>query len=107
MTRAPACAAMEAVTSVLPLSTTMHSARRCHGISATTWPMDSASFKAGMMVGVGGGIRFFFSYQTKKRRLLGMRLSEAGVDGGLGVVGSGGGLYGSLLVCFEGWGRTY
>src|SRR6267154_1743443 len=70
MTRAPACAAIEAVASALPLLTTMHSAIRCHGISATTWPMDSASFKAGMMMEIGGGIRRFSSCQTIERQLL-------------------------------------
>src|SRR5882757_1958745 len=47
-TLAPAAVASAAVSSVLPLSTTMHSRIKFHGISRTTDPMFSASFNAGM-----------------------------------------------------------
>src|SRR5581483_4876110 len=47
-TRAPAARATSVVTSALPLSTTMHSAISLHGIAATTLPIDSASFSAGI-----------------------------------------------------------
>src|SRR5580704_16410903 len=94
MMRAPAAWAMEAVASVLPLSTTMHSAIRGQGISATTWPMDSASFSAGMMMEMGGGIRL-------RVRLLRCSfedaLAKADVDVDLGVLGIGG----SLVVDLE------
>jgi hypothetical protein len=61
---------MEAVASVLPLSTTMHSAMSRHGISETTWPMDSASFSAGVMTEISGGILFasFASDQATEMR---------------------------------------
>lgn len=57
MTRAPAAAATLAVASVLPLSTTMHSAISLHGMERTTWPIDSASFKAGITTEIFEDIR--------------------------------------------------
>src|SRR5437762_1416296 len=96
MTLAPACVAMEAVASVLPLSTTMHSATRCHGISATTWPMDSASFNAGMMMEIGGGIRPFLLSDCSPE---GLEKTDVNVD--LGVFGVGGALVVDLVVGFE------
>ena len=48
MTRAPAAAAAPAVPSLLPPSTTMISCTRSRGISATTPPIDCASFSVGM-----------------------------------------------------------
>jgi len=59
-TRAPAASATAAVSSVLPLSTTMHSAISCQGISETTKPIDSASFSAGIMTEICGGILILY-----------------------------------------------
>lgn len=81
MTRAPAAWAMEAVASVLPLSTTMHSAMACQGISVTTWPMDSASFNAGMMMEINGRICFCFRSDS-----LAVCLAKTHVDIDLGVL---------------------
>jgi hypothetical protein len=63
--------------------------------------MDSASFDAGMMMEIGGGIRSCSSYQTAERLLFGIRLAEADVDVDLGVVGIGGALIVDLVVGFE------
>src|SRR6185312_13172465 len=47
-TFAPAALAFSAVPSVLPLSTTMHSAISPHGIERTTLPIEASSFSAGI-----------------------------------------------------------
>src|ERR1700749_3168354 len=56
MTRAPAAAPIAAVPSVVSVSMTTHSAIRCHGILDTTWPIDSASFSAGIMTEIRRGV---------------------------------------------------
>ena len=91
----------EAVASVLPLSTTMHSAIKVpRHLRRRRWPMDSASFNAGMMMETGGGIRAL-CFRLMRCGVSEVRSAKPDVDIDLCVLRIGGTLIVDLVVGSE------